>query len=786
MSLRLRLLGGFRLLENDRPVAAFEQPRLQHLLAYLVLRRGAPRSRQQVAFTFWPETTDRQALKNFRTLLTRLRQALPAVDGMIQVTPQTVEWRPNASLWVDVVEFENCLAAAAQHPSADAGALAAAVAVYGGDLLPDCYDDWVLPLREELRKSYGEALERLTLLLEERREYGAALQAARRLLQHDPLHEAAYHHLMRLHLALGDRIEALRAYRVCEAMLAQEFGARPGRPAQELYERLLAAQEIPPAQVAGEGSRRAEARLPLVGRGPEWSRLLDAWRVAAAGRSQLVLISGEAGIGKTRLSEELRAWVAGQGGAVAQAACYPQGGRATAAYAPVAEWLRNDALRPQVRALDDARLAEVARIVPSLEAERESLAARPAEALSTGHLTDGWQRTRLFEALARAALGADPDRKPRPLLLALDDLQWCDQETLDWLAYLLRYAPRAPLLVVATVRRDEIDTRHPLMAFWLTLVRAGLLEEIALSPLDAEDTARLAGSVAGKALDESEAARIYQYTEGNPLFVVETVRAGLRGDAPWPLTGDVGRASADIPARVRAVIRWRLAQLSPSAQALAQVAAAIGRRFSMDVLARATGEDEAVLLDTLDELWRRQLIRLEEGATGVGLADDVVYDFTHDGVRAVAYDEIGPIRRGAIHLRIARALDALGGDAGRLAHHYEQAGQAQLAIAHYRRAAEDSQRIHAGAAAAQYYRRLVEGGLSAAVPPQERCEVLLGLSEVWRSMGEWPRMEAVSRDALALAEALGKPAEAARAQTALADALQQLGYYDEAARLKRT
>jgi predicted ATPase len=238
-------------------------------------------------------------------------------------------------------------------------------------------------------------------------------------------------------------------------------------------------------------------------------------------------------------------------------------------------------------------------------------------------LTEAWQRTRLFEALARAVLGSVPSGNApsgnAPLLLFLDDLQWCDQETLDWLGYLLRSAPVAPLLLVATARKYEIDKVHPLMAFWLALSRFGLLDEILLPPLDATETGLLAADVAERAVDAHEAAWIYRDTEGNPLFVVETVRAAMADEETGTQAGersdkesghDVSLAAplatpAALPTKARAVIQWRLAQLSPAAQALAQVAAVIGRKFSVDVLAQASLQDEARLVEGLDELWRR-------------------------------------------------------------------------------------------------------------------------------------------------------------------------------------
>ena len=815
--LHLHLFGSFRLLRGDQPVAGFDQARLQHLLAFLALQRALPISRQQLAFTFWPDTSDRQARKNLRTLLARLRQALPEADEFLCIMPQTLQWRAAAPVVLDVAEFQAALDAAAtaseagRYPQA-ATAFAAAVAVYTGDLLPTCYDDWILPLREHLRQACGDALERLVLLLEEQRDYAGALPFAQRLLQHDPLHEAAYGHLMRLHLAQGNRTEALRAFHACETMLRREFGAAPRRATSDLVETLLRmdSRPLPAAQKAA--AARPDA-LPLVGRESEWSLLLSTWQKAAAGRPRIVLLTGEAGIGKTRLAEELVAWVARQGVATAVAHCYPPGSGGALAYAPVAQWLRAASMLPRLAALDDAWLVELARLQPALLNNRPRL-ARP------GPLTEPWQRTRLFEALAHAVLGSKRE-SPGTLLLLLDDLHWADRETLDWLLYLLHFDPDAPLLVVATLREHEVSINHPWTASRLALTRAGLLREVALAPLDAGETARLAASVAGKTLAPSEAAQIYHDTEGNPLFVVEMVRAGMADKeagrqvdkeagrqvdkeagrqvdketgrqvdkeagrqaadglvslSTSPLSTSALSTSATLPPKVRAVIQWRLALLSPDARTLAQTAATIGRKFSLDVLARASGLAEITVLQHLDELWQRQIIRTQDGDG---------YDFSHDGMRAVAYDEMGPIQRRAHHLRVAQALEQVHADeleaySGQIAAHYEQAGQPQPAVVFYRRAAAAAQQIYANAEAVRLYRHLLESPLNASLSLQERCALLLALGEVWQATGYWVKAQAVDQQALDAAERLDDVHLQAQAQAALASALHLQGYYDEA------
>src|SRR5258706_7175153 len=266
-----------------------------------------------------------------------------------------------------------------------------------------------------------------------------------------------------------------------------------------------------------EQRRQAPSRpTALIGRTAEWTQLIDAWQSASAGRPHLLVLSGEAGIGKTRLAEELLGQVGRQGIATAIARCYAVEGEL--AYTPVVAWLRAEALRPALAALDAVWLTEVARLLPDLLQERPGLPP-------PGPLQEDWEaggRQRLFEALARALLGTNG-----PLLLLLDDLQWCDRETLAWVHYLLRFDPQARLLIVGTLRAEELTHEHPLQSLLATLRREGQLTQISLERLTAAEAATLAAQLAGRELDAEVATRLYQDTEGNALFVVETVRLGL-------------------------------------------------------------------------------------------------------------------------------------------------------------------------------------------------------------------------------------------------------------------
>ena len=150
--LHFRLLGGFDLTYGDEPVATINTPRLQSLLAYLVLHCDAPQPRQQLAFLLWPDSSEAQARTNLRKLIYQLRQALPRADAYLCATVNTLQWRVDAPFTLDVADFENALAQ---------GALQRAVDLYHGDLVPGCYDDWIAPEREQLQQQYVSVLERL-------------------------------------------------------------------------------------------------------------------------------------------------------------------------------------------------------------------------------------------------------------------------------------------------------------------------------------------------------------------------------------------------------------------------------------------------------------------------------------------------------------------------------------------------------------------------------------------------------------------------------------------------
>jgi DNA-binding SARP family transcriptional activator len=730
--LSIRLFGAVDLRYGDRSLLPLTSARAESLLAYLVLHREAPQARQRLAFLFWPDSTETQARTNLRHVLHDLRRALPDPDHFLDVTPRTLRWRVEAPYWLDVAAFAETLARAdAQTEDQGRAALTEAVEMYRGDLLDGSYDDWVLAERDHLRTRYLVALDRLATLLGDQGDHTRAIAYAERILHHDPLNEAAYRLLMRLYHASGQQARALQTYHLCSATLERELGVSPSLTTRQTYDALVPAEPDRLAPLATRPAVRSNGPS-LVGRAAEWRRLTAIWEDVERRHAQLVLVTGEPGVGKTRLIEEFRSWAARRGAVTAVARSYASEG--AMAFGPLVAWLRSAEIRSRLDRLDGAARADLAPLLPDL-------LPAPAANVLLPEAPGAAQRQRLFDAAGRALLAAGG-----PMLLVADDIQWCDPDTLQFLHYLLRAEPDAPLLVAATARREEIDQGHPANALLAGLHVLDRIAEIDLGRLGRDDTVMLAAQLAGRPLGDLAGDRLFRETEGNPLFVVETVRSG------WEAADDSDRISP----KVQAVIEDRLAQLSESARDLVGLAATIGRAFTPEVLVHAAEVDDGTLVRGLDELWRRRIVR-EQGAGA--------YDFSHDKIREVAYLALSPARRRHHHLRAAAALETLHADdpgpvSGQLAMHYERAGAVDPAIAWSMRAAEAAQRVYADAEAARLLDRARDLLLTLPESPGRAAREMAILAALSASLGTAEgfastRLADVHRRAQTLASDLG-------------------------------
>lgn len=678
--LDIHLLGEATFRYGGRDLGFGSSPRLHLLAALLVLHRGKALPRAALAYRLWPDSSEAKARANLRRLIHNLHEGLPDAERFVQLRGQSLLWYEAGPYTLDVAEFERQLAVAdaAAEPTVRQEALERAVRIYRGDLLPGFYEDGLEGERERLRGRFGSALEGLARLLAAD-DPRAALEYAERVVRHDPLDEAGYRLLMDLYSRAGAQAKALHVYHRCATQLQRELEAEPGHETRALYNRLQRTSAPVPTLPALGGV--SLIGTPFVGRRQELARLQEAWQEALTLGPRLVLVGGDSGIGKTRLVETWANTL--QGPAVAAARCYAvEGG---VAYAPVTDLLRTEPLQANLSSLAEVWLTELVRLLPELYDRPDDRPSGPAAGggkprlKAPEPLRESWQRLRFLEALAHAF------SPQQPLVLLLDDLHECDRESLEWLHYLLRFDPKAELLVVGTYRPDEVSAEHPLASLRTALAREGRLSERELGALGAAETASLAEALNGSALGAEALARLYRETEGVPLFVVETMRQG-------GLTAGSGAAASALPVRVRALLEARLTRLSDTARGLAEAAAVLGSSFDAVLLGAASQADEASLVGGLDELWRQRIVREERAHR---------YRFSHDKLREVAYDALSPARRRLLHRRVGEALAARPGDrqGATIAHHFDRAAEAARALPYYAEAAEAASALYATAEA---------------------------------------------------------------------------------------
>lgn len=663
--LHVSLLGEQAIIDDATGTVRTRSSRTVALVAFLVTHAGSPQTRQRIAGLFWPDSTDAQALTNLRRELHHLRHVL-GDDPSLVVTSKDLCWRESPSCRVDLRTFDSERKAALDAAATDdsEGVLvhaATAIAQYQGDLLPGMYDDWLLEARSELER---QCVDLCDLICETRVRSGdlaGAVDTARRRIRLKPLEEVGYRTLMELQADLGDRAAAVSTYHHCASVLERELGVIPDLATRKTLQRLMT--QVHPADasvptIEPAAGRSGFAAAELVGRSRELGLLQDLWRTAAAGRPSLALVRGGAGVGKTRLVAEVAQLARQQGAVVASTQCFGTSGRL--ALAPVADWLRNPVVQAATATLDPVWRAEVDRLVPTGKGRGESGAGSRA-------MVDAWQRHRFFEGLARALIGVG-----RPMLLVLDNIQWCDQETLAFLTFYLALASSAPVLVAGTLRNDNLDD-EPGLVDWTVRMRAtGLLTELSLSPLEVSDTARLAEAVSGRPLLEDHTNLLQATTGGFPLYVVEAVRT----------TVDLGSTRLPV-GDLMAVLRNRLGQATPATREVAGLAAAVGRNFTLDLLTEASDLEPDIVVQAVDELWRRRIIHeFQDG-----------YDFSHDLLRETAYTQVSPPKRWLLHRRLAQGLELLRADdtdmiSSQLAEQCARGGRPERAVAYYRRAAD--------------------------------------------------------------------------------------------------
>ena len=728
---------------------------LRSLVGRLICSSGRGLSHQQVATLLWPGRPIEPLMGELRRVLRTLDQLLNPLQRhvpLVHIAAAHVRLADQTHLWIDADAFESCLSRA-MGPLVGAdqeSLLEEAIRLYGGEFWPyERQAEWARTRRDTLQRGWiGAVLELADLRMQHGRLH-ESIEILDRLLSTSPSNEPAIARLMLALARLGRRGEALLLYQRFLTASAREQGSvtSPSPQTRRLYEAILHAdslgewvlQEAASPWLFRERSSSAPGEAitigrvnqhPLIGREAEQSllhaRLLAVEQGAdsrSPGSACLFLI-GEAGIGKTRLAEEMGREAQNHGWRVLWTGSYAQ--ETTIPYHIWSELLRQvtRSYHPIGQLIQAAPLLYQPLGVLLPEREDLFLPREPSVSASPEQ-----EQLRLWEAVCTLFIAISESGVP--LLIVLDDLQWADTSSFEMLAYFVRHLRGHPILVAGTCRASDLSEGHLLRALLRDLQREQVAETIAVLPLSDEQVGTL---VTG--LPEQAVRSIQARAAGNPFFAEELARTfGLQGMT----SGQFPDAPLTLPDTIAAVLDLRLGRISSACWRLLSRAAVLGGSFEYPFLRAMEGGSDAstedTTLDLLDEALRAGIL-MEDGSGA-----HIAYHFWHPLLACHLYDGLSASRRASLHRRVAGLLQAAYADreqegAASITHHLTRGGADASRIAHYARLAGDrAYALSAYTDADQYYRLALEHLASRAqdnaegvylLERQGECAVILG------------------------------------------------------------
>ncbi|MFZ3078578.1 MAG: AAA family ATPase [Bellilinea sp.] len=788
-------------------LVTFPTRKTQALMFYLAIEAGQ-QTRAHLASLLWPESSPERSYASLRNTLSRLQTALRQASGQAQVTylsitNTTLGLNPDGNIDLDLNVIERAYALANTDPmkqplsggAATIALLQSAVASQRGEFLAGFslgdapgFDDWVSMQRESWHRRLILILDRLSENQFTRGEFSDASETVSRWIALDTLNEAAYRRKMRVHFAAGERGKALETYDACRAMLATELGIEPEPDTDALADRIR-------TQISPVHSRKLQtADLPqradtsvdflgslFAGRKSETQTLVNCYELAAAGQPQLVILRGEAGIGKTRLAKRFLAWANAQGAELLHGGAFES--RSHFPYQPLVDAirLRLEGKSPSNGWLDEGWLSTLGQFLPEFRQDNPDI-SRTAK--GPRPLKSELIQSQLFESLVQLTLAL---AKRAPLVMLVDDLQWADSATLDLLHYAVRrwresaaVSTNARVMLLVSLRSEAL---HPMtqpqqgdeppgLIQWLSRVEREVTPvHLELDPLGEDETEQMVLSILSPPSPEF-AQKLYAATHGHPYYLIETLKDFLerrvlrpkrQAKGQWAFAvnaeSDFGQA-IHVPSTIHMVIRSRLNRLSPGAFNLLAGGAVFEQQLTFEHLLAISTVNEEAALPALDELISGRLL-LEVGEPGTTSE----YTFVNDMLRDVVYTEAGEARRRLFHRRALEILETEGSSAAVLAHHAVAAGLMQDAFRHSLAAGREALRLSAVSEAIVHFERALQFVQEKSLPemPEEADlrELYLQLARVYELASQTEKASALDaeRDKLTFKRKDNRPAE---------------------------
>ncbi len=668
-------LGPVILKNRNKP---FKIPRRQvRALLYRLGVRLEKVPRDSLANMFWPDQPDATARRNLSHLIAHLNRALPDPE-LLQNSRDYLQLDRN-KIWTDTEQFLQLSNFFEGDP--DIISLSKAVELYRSPLLSGFslpgssqFEEWLLFERQYFELQYLKILNSLIVIWSNEHNYQKAIVSAKKYLSVNELAEDIHKQLMILYAASGDRKSALRQFEICATVLERELGIKPLNETRSIYQSILQDQ-VP----YNKGFIQKQIwldlpnqEIPLVGRQEILSKFGEVIQNLKLGRGGILLLSGEAGIGKTRLIHDF-AIIFEKDVKVISGMCQMQ--NKTLPYQPIVQALRSIKNIEELKiAVPSIWIGELTRLLPELKSAFQEEPDQPVE--------PGEARLRLFEALVQVFLGLA--KTNGPLVLCIDDLHLADNTTLDWLVYLSKRILQSHLLVLATYRSEDNDA---VVDMKLALNRAGVLFEVKLQGLNNFATQEIVSHF----LDSDQkmgsfSERLQQSTKGNPFLIIETLRT-LKESGKFEQNYE-NIEMLPLPESICHAVEERLRRLDPISRQILEAAAIMGESFTFDMIHLHSGRSEIEASDGLEVLTTRQFIILNP--------QHGTYSFQHDLIRRAVKENLNPIRRQLLHRRAGWVLEQLGSNLVELmAYHFDLGGENLKAIYYHELAVKRAENIFA-------------------------------------------------------------------------------------------
>ena len=705
------------------------------LLIYLVVE-GGHHHREKLIDIFWSASGHKQGSATLRSTLARLKKTLSVAGEFLITESGKIGFDFEQHYVLDIKQLRDAT------QSGTLEQLEMALTLLHGEFIegfavkdaPE-FDEWMTLQREIWHQLAEQAFEQASRILVEQGNILSTIETATRWVAHSPLNDFAHQRLIETYALSGNRSLALQAYERCKAILSDELSILPSVHLTRLIERIRSDMVRHPPNLLSQSSQVQIPKsivLPFVGRAQEYQQLIDAYRQNTHGQPQVVILSGDAGVGKTRLSEAFLNWVTVSQTEVdiLKGQAFEIGGRLP--YQPIVE-----ALRPRIEAenapedlLADVWLAELAQLLPELLDRYPDL---PAPFASDVDLT----RFRIFEAVTRLGESLADRRK---LILFIDDVQWADDASLDLLHYLTRrwHEQNIPIFVLLTIRQENINTDTRLQEWLNRLDRDSALSRLSLDHLSPTSLTLLVSQLASKPVPDESIHRfsqwLYDETQGQPFFMSEMLQMLAQrnliiyqSDTKVPridISATLKLIDAEgqlpLPSTIRDLILVRLERLGEASFAILLAGSVFGRETSFDTLKQVSGLSEEATLINLEKM-------LKQGFLVETETNHLPYRFSHDKIREVVYAQASEARRQIYHRRALESLIQIDAPSAELAFHAFLANQITLAFGYSLTAGQNSLKTYALSDALMHFEQ------AHAIYEQADCDLneLLQLYQQW-------------------------------------------------------